>query len=87
MAYNFVDDQYEIMIQKRCIDPMDWDEFYDLPSAEKACNDDASCIGVEIGAGHNWDGFYKCSNGYRNSYEHHPKGIVFNKRGILRLNL
>ena len=77
------------MIQTRCIDPMDWDEFDDLPSAEKACNDDASCIGVTIGAAYNWDGFYKCNygNAYHDSYEDHPKGIVFNKKGILLLTI
>merc|ERR1712060_280709 len=73
------------MIQKRCKDPMDWDDFDDLPSAEKACDEDAECVGVtfviikqmHIMLG----GFYKCNKGYRNNYEYYPNGIVFNKKG------
>ena len=89
MVYNFVDDQYEVMIQKRCKDPMDWDDFDDLPSAEKACDEDAECVGVtfviikqmHIMLG----GFYKCNKGYRNNYEYYPNGIVFNKKGTFCL--
>lgn len=73
------------MIQKRCDDPMDWDEFRDLPSAEEACNEDAECVGVTLGAAYNWDGFYKCSKG--SNYEYHPNGIVFNKKGTLLLTI
>ena len=53
MVYNPLDDQYEIMLKRDCLEPMEWDYdlddydgFDDLPSAEKACNDDAECVGV-----------------------------------------
>ena len=69
MVYNLLDDEYEVMIKKRCVTLMDWDydhedygdNFEDLPSAEKACSGDAECVGVQIGySGY----FHKCADGY-----------------------
>ena len=96
MVYNVLDDEYEVMIQKQCMEPdcyeydedgeEEWAGFDDLPSAEKACNDDAECIAVQQGDSGMYDdneSFYKCSNGYSN----HAKGIVFSKKGTLLITI
>ena len=95
------------MIKKECVALMDWDydhedygdNFYDLPSAEKACSGNEECVGIQLGSNGN---FHQCSDGYdppwsNSSYDDCKdadadpdwdglgSGIVFNKKGILLL--